>query len=117
MAGSLKIATIFLLCIVVAQPFAAEAAITCGQVARALGPCVPYLQGGKTVPAPCCNGVRSLLAAASTTADRQLACQCLKNAAGTISNINLGNAAGLPRACGVSIPYPISRSTDCSKVK
>ncbi|CAN6339374.1 unnamed protein product [Urochloa humidicola] len=44
------------------------------------------------------------------------ACNCLKSAAGRISGLNAANAASIPSKCGVSIPYSISTSTDCSKV-
>ncbi|KAL9677011.1 hypothetical protein QQ045_005235 [Rhodiola kirilowii] len=117
MASSLKIATILLISMIVAQPFAAQAAITCGTVASSLRPCIPYLQKGGAVPPACCGGVRSLLAAANTPKDRQTACTCLKAAAGSIKGINQSNAAGLPRACGVSIPYAISPNTNCANVK
>uniref|UniRef100_A0A7N0T6N5 Non-specific lipid-transfer protein n=1 Tax=Kalanchoe fedtschenkoi TaxID=63787 RepID=A0A7N0T6N5_KALFE len=117
MASSLKIATIFLLCLFVAQPFAAQATITCGTVARALGPCIPYLQGKGAVATACCGGVRSLLSAASTTPDRQQVCRCLKSAAGSVRGLNYRAAAGLPGACRVSIPYAISPKTDCTKVR
>ncbi|CAH1441389.1 unnamed protein product [Lactuca virosa] len=100
-------------CMVVAAPYA-EAAITCGQVVSSLSPCIPYLKNGGAVPPACCSGVKSLNSAAKTTPDRQTACGCLKSASG---GVNLGNAASLPGKCGVSIPYKISPSTDCSKVQ
>ena len=94
-----------------------EATVTCGTVASAVSSCIPYLKGqSPTIPPACCSGIRSLNAQASTPADRQTACKCLKSAAGSISGINYGSAAGLPGKCGVNIPYKISPSTDCSKV-
>ncbi|CAI9268704.1 unnamed protein product [Lactuca saligna] len=98
---------------VVAAPYA-EAAITCAQVVSSLSPCLSYLKNGGAVPSACCNGVKSLNSAARTTPDRQTACRCLKSASG---GVNPGNAASLPGKCGVSIPYKISPSTDCSKVQ
>uniref|UniRef100_A0A0D3HHF8 Non-specific lipid-transfer protein n=1 Tax=Oryza barthii TaxID=65489 RepID=A0A0D3HHF8_9ORYZ len=62
-----------------------------------------------------CSGVRSLKAAASSTADRRTACNCLKNAARGIKGLNAGNAASIPSKCGVSVPYTISASIDCSR--
>ncbi|KAK9289542.1 hypothetical protein L1049_007698 [Liquidambar formosana] len=116
-SGFLKIACmVLIMCMVVVAP-GAEAAITCGQVTSSLAPCITYLRSGGTPSASCCNGVKSLNNAAKTTADRQAACNCLKSAAGSISGINYGLAAGLPGKCGVSIPYKISPSTDCSKVQ
>ncbi len=94
-----------------------EAAISCGQVASAIAPCISYARGQGSGPsAGCCSGVRSLNNAARTTADRRAACNCLKNAAAGVSGLNAGNAASIPSKCGVSIPYTISTSTDCSRV-
>ncbi|XP_049374996.1 non-specific lipid-transfer protein 2 isoform X2 [Solanum verrucosum] len=65
----------------------------------------------------CCGGVKGLLGAAKTPEDRKTACTCLKSAANSIKGIDTGKAAGLPGVCGVSIPYKISPSTDCSQVQ
>ncbi|KAL9425842.1 hypothetical protein AB3S75_032747 [Citrus x aurantiifolia] len=114
--AALKLVSALVLCMLVTGPLSAQA-ITCGQVSSALAPCIFYLRAGGPPPGPCCNGVRSLNAAARTTPDRQAACNCLKQAASLVSGLNPNNAASLPRACGVSIPYKISTSTDCSKVR
>ncbi|PHU05228.1 Non-specific lipid-transfer protein 2 [Capsicum chinense] len=110
MAG--KIACFVLLCMVVVAPYAA--ALSCGQVTSAMAPCVPYLTGRGPLGG-CCGGVKGLMSAAKTPADRKTACTCLKSAANAIKGIDAGKAAGLPAACGVNIPYKISPSTDCSK--
>lgn len=110
----IKLACVVLVCMVVFAPHA-EAAITCGRVVSTLIPCLNYLrQGGAPAPA-CCNGVRSLNAAARTTADRKTACGCLKNSYNSNPGINSANAASLPSKCGVNIPYKISPNTDCSR--
>nr|KYP48384.1 Non-specific lipid-transfer protein 1 [Cajanus cajan] len=102
------------LCMVVVSAPMARAAITCGQVTGSLAPCIGYLQRGGSPPPACCSGVRSLNAAAKTTADRQAACNCLKQAASAISGFNANNAASLPGKCGVRIPYKISTNTNCA---
>ncbi|KAJ7961094.1 Non-specific lipid-transfer protein [Quillaja saponaria] len=114
MAG-LKLAFVVLMCLVVAAPIAQ--AITCGQVAGSVSPCLNYLRGVGPLPGGCCNGVRSLLAAAKTTADRQAICNCLKSAAGSLPGLKPNLAAGLPGACRVNIPYKISTSTNCASIK
>ncbi|KDP22770.1 hypothetical protein JCGZ_00357 [Jatropha curcas] len=116
MAG-LKLISILVLCMFVAAPI--TEAITCGQVTSALAPCITYLRtrGAKTPPPNCCNGVRSINSAAKSTPDRQQACQCLKQAAGSVSGIIPGNAEALPGACKVNIPYKISLSTNCNNVR
>nr|ABF74563.1 lipid transfer protein [Brassica napus] len=91
-----------------------DAAITCGTVTSSLAPCATYLSSGGEVPPPCCAGVKKLNGMAQTTADRQQACKCLKAAA---QGINPSLASSLPGKCSVSIPYPISMSTNCDNVK
>ncbi|KAG5069305.1 hypothetical protein AAZX31_01G121200 [Glycine max] len=116
--ASLKVAFLAaVLCMVVVSAPMAHAAITCGQVTSSLANCIGYLQKGGTPSSGCCNGVKSLNAAAKTTADRQTACNCLKSAASQISGFNANNAASLPGKCGVSIPYKISTSTNCATIK
>ncbi|OWM67056.1 hypothetical protein CDL15_Pgr000508 [Punica granatum] len=103
------------LCMVVAASVV-ESAVTCGQVTSSLTPCIPYARGVVAAPsAACCSGVRSLNNAAKTTPDRQTACNCLKVIARSITGINYGRVGALPGKCGVSIPYKISPSTDCSR--
>ncbi|KAK4796494.1 hypothetical protein SAY86_028820 [Trapa natans] len=95
---------------------ATESVLNCGQVASSLAPCLAYLRNAGPLQPPCCAGVRSLNNAASTTPDRRTACTCLKTVATSIGGINLALARTLPSKCGVSIPYDISPSTDCSRV-
>ncbi|XP_010252074.1 PREDICTED: non-specific lipid-transfer protein 1-like [Nelumbo nucifera] len=115
-SGVVMFGCLVLAFMVVAAPNA-EAAITCGMVATQMTPCVNYLQNGGPVPAACCNGVKTLYGAAKTTPDRQTTCSCMKSAATQVPTIKVGNAASLPGKCGITIPYKISPTTDCSKVK
>ncbi|XP_010529934.1 PREDICTED: non-specific lipid-transfer protein 3 [Tarenaya hassleriana] len=110
----------FMACMVLAVCMAAataNAAISCGTVTSTLSPCVSYLTNGGSVTSQCCAGVKALNSAAQTTPDRQQACQCLKSAAQGISGLKPDLAQGLPGACGVSLPYPISYSTNCNNVQ
>ncbi|XP_006355281.1 non-specific lipid-transfer protein 2-like [Solanum tuberosum] len=111
-----KIACLVVLCMVVVALAPHAEALSCGQVTSGLAPCLPYLQGRGPLGG-CCGGVKGLLGAAKTPADRKTACTCLKSAASAIKGIDVGKAAGIPSACGVNIPYKISPSTDCSKVQ
>ncbi|KAJ4749268.1 Non-specific lipid-transfer protein [Rhynchospora pubera] len=96
-------------------PHAANA-VTCGDVTSAVAPCLAYARSGQGSPsANCCSGVRSLNAKAQTSDDRKTVCNCLKNLAKAVS-FNAGVVAGLPGKCGVNVPFPISTSTDCSKL-
>ncbi|KAK1285007.1 Non-specific lipid-transfer protein 4 [Acorus calamus] len=103
---------IVVVCLLASGPQEADAAITCGQVVGYISSCLPYARSGGTIPPKCCPGVRALNGAARTTPDRQQACKCLKSLAGGIS---VPYAAGIPSKCGVSVPYTISPSTDCTK--
>ncbi|KAL3753416.1 hypothetical protein ACJRO7_000762 [Eucalyptus globulus] len=102
--------------LVVAMPLT-ESAITCGQVRSWVAPCLGYLRAGGKIPSACCSGIRSLNNAARTTHDRRTACRCIQSAAGNIRGLNLGLVSALPGKCGVRVPYKISPSTDCSRVK
>ncbi|KAF5476400.1 hypothetical protein F2P56_008121 [Juglans regia] len=106
-------------CMVVGAPKGTEAAITCGQVVNYLTPCISYVANGGSVPTTCCSGIKSLFGLARTTGDRQGVCNCLKQAVNGVSYTpyNLNLAAGLPKKCGVNIPYKISPSVDCKSVK
>uniref|UniRef100_A0A0D9WHQ0 Non-specific lipid-transfer protein n=1 Tax=Leersia perrieri TaxID=77586 RepID=A0A0D9WHQ0_9ORYZ len=95
----------------------ARAALTCSTVYNTLLPCLPYVQSGGDVPAACCGGIRSVVAAARTTADRRTACICLKNvAAGAAGGPYISRAAALPGRCGVSVPFKISPNVNCNAV-
>ncbi|XP_028808591.1 non-specific lipid-transfer protein 1-like [Neltuma alba] len=120
MASSLvaRLLSLLIVCLALCSPKAN--AVTCDQVMTDLSPCVPYIvNGGATVPGQCCNGVRTLFNQAQTTPDRKTVCNCIKNAIRNIpyNNNNLNLAAGLPRKCGVNIPYQISPNIDCSRVQ
>ena len=110
-SGVVKVACVVVICMVAAG---VEAGISCGQLASGLSPCLDYLKKGGAVPPGCCSGIKALGSATKTTADRQAACTCLKTLSKSYTCLNLGLASGLPGKCGVSIPYKISPSTDCS---
>ncbi|GJN13961.1 hypothetical protein PR202_gb00725 [Eleusine coracana subsp. coracana] len=117
MARAQLVAIVLVAALLVAAAPHANAAISCGQVSSAIGPCLAYARGAGAAPsASCCNGVRSLNAAARTTADRRAACNCLKSAASRVSGLNAGKASSIPGRCGVRLPYAISASIDCSRV-
>ncbi|KAL6520846.1 tyrosine protein phosphatase [Orobanche gracilis] len=94
-----------------------RATMSCGTVTSTLAPCLPYVTKGGPLGNGCCGGITRLYNAARLTPDRQAICVCLKTLASSSGGVNLGKAAGLPKKCGVNIPYKIDPSTDCSKVK
>ncbi|KAJ1254516.1 hypothetical protein BS78_05G072000 [Paspalum vaginatum] len=119
MAGAQQLVAVVVAVVAVvllAASSSSEAAVTCGRVSSAIGPCIPYARGTGAAPsAACCSGVRSLNSAARTTADRRAACNCLKSAAARVSGLKAAKAASIPSKCGVSIPYAISPNVDCSR--
>ncbi|EMS59737.1 Non-specific lipid-transfer protein 4.1 [Triticum urartu] len=93
---------------------ASDAAISCGQVTSALGPCLSYARGNGASPsAACCSGVRRLAGQVQTAADKKAACLCIKSAAGGVKE---GKAAEIPSKCRVSVPYKISSTVNCNKI-
>lgn len=114
MAFAPKIITCLLvLTLYMADP--TESHITCGTVTSILAQCVTYLTNSGPLPSECCAGVKSLNQMAKTTPDRRQVCECLKVAAKEINGLNTDLVATLPTTCGVSVPYPISFSTNCDK--
>lgn len=94
---------------------AAEAVIACSDVIKDLRPCVNYLVNGTGMPpAACCSGATNLAAAASTSADKKAACDCIKNAAKKL-NPNPQLAKDLAGNCKISLPFTVSIDVDCSK--
>ncbi|XP_062182882.1 non-specific lipid-transfer protein 4-like [Phragmites australis] len=114
MARSAQLAVLVALLVATAP---AVSAVTCGQVVSMLSPCLNYAMGRSPTTTPaCCAGVRGLNNAARTTADRQTTCNCLKQQTSGMGGLKPNIVAGIPSKCGVSVPYAISPSTDCSKV-
>ena len=116
MARAQLVVVVLVAVMLLVAPYTADAAISCGTVNSALGPCLAYARGGAGPSTACCSGVKRLAGAAQNTADRRTACNCLKNVVKS-SGIKAGNAASIPSKCGVSIPYPISPSVNCNTIR
>ncbi|KAE8717589.1 Non-specific lipid-transfer protein [Hibiscus syriacus] len=116
--ASVKLVCGLILFMLVVEPMATTA-LTCGDVAGLAAGCLGYLQnrGGRRPSSACCNGVRNLNRRARTTRDRRTVCRCLQTAARTISGVNYRLAESLPARCGVRIPFKISPSTNCNRVR
>ncbi|XP_014497485.1 non-specific lipid-transfer protein 1-like [Vigna radiata var. radiata] len=113
---SLKVACMVVMCMaVVGAPIMVQG-ISCNEVTTDMSPCLSYLTNGGEVSAACCGGVRSVLGAAGTTSEKQTVCNCLKQDANNFG-INDDYAQALPTRCGVSVPYKISRSTNCENIR
>ncbi|XP_058739815.1 non-specific lipid-transfer protein 1-like [Vicia villosa] len=117
MASSMvTLTSLVVLCLVLATPLA-NAAQSCGQVQLTVAPCIGYLRRpGPSVPAACCNGVRTVFNLAKTVSDRQANCRCLKSTSLSLPGLNLPALGSLPGKCGVNVPYKVSPTIDCNKV-
>nr|XP_009781151.1 PREDICTED: non-specific lipid-transfer protein 1-like [Nicotiana sylvestris]XP_016506044.1 PREDICTED: non-specific lipid-transfer protein 1-like [Nicotiana tabacum] len=113
---SKKLLLSFLLISMVVAPPPAMAGITCDTVYNDLQPCLSYVLVGGSVPEECCSGLKSLLANATTTPDRQSACSCVKNLASAATGEEVSRAASITGQCGANVPFKISPDVDCSKV-
>ncbi|XP_059306996.1 non-specific lipid-transfer protein 2-like [Lycium ferocissimum] len=109
-----KIAWIVVLCMVLVISSPHANALTCSDVNTYMVACEPFLTN-KGLLGSCCDGVKKLDAVATTTIDRETACNCLKADGTTTEGIDWEKAALLPVTCGVSLPYTISATIDCSK--
>ncbi|XP_078181176.1 lipid transfer protein 6 isoform X1 [Carex rostrata] len=96
-------------------PILTSAAVTCSDVYTDLMPCLGYVQGGP-MQSSCCSGIRDLMSAASTKADRQTACRCIKSVASSAGGSYTSRAMGIPSQCHVSMPYKMDPNTDCAKI-
>ncbi|XVF10980.1 hypothetical protein REPUB_Repub07fG0229700 [Reevesia pubescens] len=95
---------------------ASYAAISCSVVIKDLRPCVSYLVNGSgKPPAACCSGISALASAASSSADKKAACECIKSASKSMKP-KTQLAQALPGNCGITLPVAISPNVDCSKV-
>ncbi|BAU03659.1 hypothetical protein VIGAN_UM152600 [Vigna angularis var. angularis] len=86
--------------------------ITCNEVTTYMSPCLSYLTNGGEVSDACCGGVRTILGAAGTTSENKLSATVLRKMLITSASTD-DYAQALPTRCGVSVPYKISRSTNC----
>ncbi|XP_058098965.1 non-specific lipid-transfer protein A-like [Magnolia sinica] len=92
-------------------------AVACGDVTKAVAPCVPFLTGSEQKPASgCCDGVKQLKNLAPTPEDRRAACACIKTASAKYKDLKPDAVSSLPTHCGVSLPFPVSKDIDCSTI-
>ncbi|KAI3713172.1 hypothetical protein L1987_71745 [Smallanthus sonchifolius] len=114
MKGSMTVAMLamIIMALVMVQP---TEAISCGELATMLAPCMDYLRSGGSPSANCCSGVRRVQDATQSQADRKIACNCAKSAAGQLK-VQVDAASSLPGKCGVSVTIPIDPNVDCNTI-
>ncbi|KAF8408805.1 hypothetical protein HHK36_004874 [Tetracentron sinense] len=90
---------------------------TCVDVAENLVQCVNYLTGADAKPVQgCCDGVKRVKGECTTTEEKRLACNCIKQAATRIHNIKDSAVTSLADACGAPLPFPVSTTFDCNSI-
>ena len=91
----------------------AEGGISCTSAIFDLLPCLSFVTGVSADPtAVCCNGVKTLIAAATSAVDRQALCRCIKSAAAS-SSYDSTNVVNTPSLRGLNVGVPITTSITC----
>lgn len=90
--------------------------LSCMDISPAVMQCAPFALGAVSQPSNgCCSEVNRLSAMASTGDDRRQLCYCLKQVGPQFPAVRDYNLLEIPRRCGVSRSFGVSRNTDCSK--
>lgn len=115
--NSNRVASGLLLLLATAQLMPKPAfSVTCGEVAVAFAPCLPYLLGFQAKPAAiCCGSVRLLSNIALTVDDRRMVCNCVKQAAVHILILKEERIALLLSSCFTTLPFPSNLNSDCNQ--
>ncbi|CAI8596478.1 unnamed protein product [Vicia faba] len=117
--SSQKTIGVMVLCMIMTTLHASEIDdVTCSEAISSMLPCLPFLEGSlpPTPSADCCTGATNLFNKANTTPVKRSVCQCLKDAS-TKFAYKSDRAAHLPQLCHIQLSFPISASTDCSKIQ
>ncbi|PKU74848.1 Non-specific lipid-transfer protein 3 [Dendrobium catenatum] len=89
--------------------------ITCTKFMINLSSCIAYAAGITQSPHPeCCEALDRWLATIKTEKERRRGCLCFKEIL-YMRNIDGDKWASIPKQCNISLGYPISKSTHCSK--
>ncbi|KAH0648119.1 hypothetical protein KY285_033367 [Solanum tuberosum] len=98
---------------------ASTTAVMCNLVYSSLESCLGYVLGGglSSVPSKCCSGIKFVLNATRTRADRQSLCKCIKSIASSSIAVPISRLAKLPGMCMANVPFKICPNDDCSKIK
>ncbi|XP_031498722.1 non-specific lipid-transfer protein 1-like [Nymphaea colorata] len=118
-ASSFVKLSLFVVVVALVGVMSATADTSCNSVYSRLMPCMGYVTGGGVTPPSdsCCSGIKGLKSGLKLQADRQSACRCLKDLGSRYAGaIDFNIVKDLPQKCGVSLPYKISPSIDCSTV-
>ncbi|KAM0937310.1 putative plant non-specific lipid-transfer protein/Par allergen [Dioscorea sansibarensis] len=94
----------------------AAATVTCNSITAEAAPCLSFITGKvRTPPAACCSGLKQIVHSGTTVTDRRAICQCMKNAIKEFPGVKEKYLSQLPKACHVSVSFPISSHTNCNR--
>ncbi|KAL2496660.1 Non-specific lipid-transfer protein 7 [Forsythia ovata] len=97
-------------------PLEPAEALSCADIMPAVAQCASFATGTVAQPSGgCCNELSRLSGMTRTTADRRQACNCLKQIAPQYPNVKDSLLLALPQKCSVSLPFLITRNTDCEQ--
>ncbi|KAM7270016.1 hypothetical protein ACFE04_029230 [Oxalis oulophora] len=90
-------------------------ALYCTEVGTRLSPCFNYIiNGGSTVPAPCCESAKTVLNIAMMNANLQTNCNCLKSIVSSLSGMKAANVVQIPTGCGFQSPFTNTMNNECT---
>ncbi|XP_038973444.1 non-specific lipid-transfer protein C, cotyledon-specific isoform-like [Phoenix dactylifera] len=99
-------------------PREAAAAVNCAVVAAKAAPCLSFATGKvPRPPAACCAGLQQLAHQAVTVADRRTTCHCLENGVKRFPGVQDRFLSKIPAACNIRVGFPVSRNTNCDRIK
>lgn len=98
-------------------PLEPAEAFSCANIMPAVAQCASFATGRVVQPSGgCCNELGRLPGMTRTTADRRQACNCLKQIAPQYPSAKASLLLALRQKCGVTLPFSITRNTDCNRV-
>ncbi|KAK7340043.1 hypothetical protein VNO77_20735 [Canavalia gladiata] len=100
-------------------PFVALGAFTCCEVKPTLEACGCFVKSGSgdTVPEQCCYQVIHLRdQVMNCSQSRQIACNCILDAARKVPDLNASAFEIIPQRCGVRLPFQFSINMNCSNL-
>ncbi|KAL5989383.1 hypothetical protein ACLOJK_010273 [Asimina triloba] len=85
------------------------------EIFKQVAPCVNYVTDKGAKPAKgCCDGVRQLRDWGKSHADRVDICNCLKEGAKQVPDLDQKRVVALPQLCGVDYRIPLDPNMDCN---
>ncbi|KAL5989312.1 hypothetical protein ACLOJK_010202 [Asimina triloba] len=99
------------------DPFSSLGMPSPEQIYEQVEPCLYYVTDKGAKPTKgCCDGVKQLLGWGKSHADRVYICNCLKEGAKQIPDLDQKRVVALPQLCGVDYSIPLDPNIDCNTI-